>query len=97
MSPPWSIWVLTKKYFANAPIYHDNQRFYQIRDDILTNNDPRDVLGFVVGKPKLPKPSCHRGCTTRPMKSWEALMQKSREWCAPAPGGEERKTALAVA
>ena len=40
------------EHFANVPIYPDNQRFYQIRDDILTNNDPRDSLGFVVGKPQ---------------------------------------------
>ena len=50
------------EYFANAPIYHDNQRFYQVRDDILTNNDPRDVLGFVVGKPK---------CLESPPDEWE--------------------------
>ena len=38
--------------FANAPLYPDNQRFYLVGSKLLVNNDPRDVLGFVVGKPR---------------------------------------------
>ena len=38
------------EYLANAPIYPDSPRYYTIGSEIYANNDPRDILGFVVGQ-----------------------------------------------
>ena len=47
--------------FENCPIYPDNQRYYQVRDKTLTNNNPHDIVGFVVGKPKWLQDPPHQG------------------------------------
>ena len=48
-------------YFGNVPIYRDNQRYYQVKSDVLTNNDPMDIVGFVVGSPRFLKDPPHNG------------------------------------
>lgn len=53
--------TLDLSQFANVPIYRDNQRRYQLNDKILTNNDPMDVIGFVVGSPRFLQHPPHDG------------------------------------
>ena len=47
--------------FENCPIYPDNRRYYQVRDKTFTNNNPHDIVGFVVGKPKWIQNPLHGG------------------------------------
>ena len=47
--------------FAEAPIYPDNQRRYEVKDTLYTNNDPREIIGFVVGEPRLLRNPPHDG------------------------------------
>ena len=47
--------------FADAPIYPDNQRRYELKNELYTNNDPRDIIGFVIGEPRLLKNPPHDG------------------------------------
>ena len=49
------------KTLANYPIYPDNQRRYQLGNDLYTNNDPRDVVGFIVGEPRFLEHPPHDG------------------------------------
>ena len=47
--------------FADVPIYPDNQRRYTLEGGLYTNNDPRDIIGFVVGQPRLLRNPPHNG------------------------------------
>ena len=38
--------------YKNCPIYPDNPRYYETDGTILVDNNPHDVIGFVVGAPK---------------------------------------------
>lgn len=69
-------------HFANCPIYPDNQRYYQVRDKTLTNNNPHDIIGFVVGKPKWlnnPPPDGDRGYYAELIINWDQA-DHLREW-----------------
>ena len=53
--------MLDVSQFGNVPIYRDNQRRYQLNDKLFTNNDPMDIVGFVVGLPRFLKDPPHGG------------------------------------
>ena len=38
------------RHFARVPIFMDSPRFYQLSGHVYPANDPRDVVGFVVGE-----------------------------------------------
>ena len=46
---------------ANRPIYPDNQRRYELQNKLYTNNDPRDIIGFITGKPRFLENPPHSG------------------------------------
>ena len=52
---------LDVKALGNVPIYPDNQRRYELHNELYTNNDPRDILGFVIDEPRFVKDPPHDG------------------------------------
>ena len=46
---------------ANRPLYPDNQRRYELQNRLYTNNDPRDIIGFITGNPRFLENPPHNG------------------------------------
>ena len=69
--------------YANCPIYPDNPRYYQVEDTIFTDNNPMDVIGFVVGKPMWiegPPDGGASGYYAELIVNWDRA-EMFREWC----------------
>ncbi len=69
-------------HYAHCPIYPDTPRYYEVRDTTLTDNNPIDVIGFVVGKPKwleVPPAGEDPGYYAELIINWDKA-DKLREW-----------------
>ena len=74
------------KEFGWAVLFPDSPRYFTVENDIIPYNDPRDVLGFVIGEVQwLQNTNWSEGYYAYLMINWQ-MYEQMREWTSRGYG-----------
>ena len=68
--------------FANAALFPDSPRYSTVYDTVIPHNDPRDVIGFIIGRPRWLDQSKwidQKGYYAYVLINWQ-MYEQLREW-----------------